>query len=135
MKTVIVFLLVASTVFFMSFTYISSAPDQDKWVAPTSSKELVNPFSGDASISKGEAIYKTRCVVCHGATGKGDGPAGKSLTPQAASHAAEYVQNQTDGEIFWKMSEGRGPMVGWKLIISEEDRWNLVNYIRTLAAE
>jgi len=134
MKTVIIFLLVISTLFFMSFTYNSGIlPDQDKWVAPASSKELVNPFSGVASISKGESIYKTRCVVCHGITGKGDGPAGASLTPKAADHASESVQSQTDGEIFWKMSEGRGPMVGWKLIISEEDRWNLVNYIRTLA--
>jgi mono/diheme cytochrome c family protein len=42
------------------------------------------------------------------------------------------VQDQADGELFWKISEGRGAMVGWKLIISEEDRWHLVNYIRTL---
>jgi mono/diheme cytochrome c family protein len=117
----------------MSFALNSNFSfSQGKWVAPNSSKEFKNPFTGEKSISKGELIYKTRCVVCHGEKGEGDGPAGKSLTPPAANHAADYVQNQTDGEIFWKMSEGRGAMVGWKLILSEEERWSLVNYIRTL---
>ncbi len=118
----------------MSFTLTSNLSfDQDKWVAPASSKELKNPFTGKASINKGKSIYKTRCVVCHGDKGKGDGPAGKALTPPAADHSADYVQKQTDGELFWKVSEGRGAMVGWKLILSEEDRWALVNYMRTLA--
>jgi len=134
MKTITGFLFVASAVIFMSFTRSSNVVfNQDKWVAPASSKEIKNPFTGDASIAKGESIYTTRCVVCHGANGEGDGPVGKSLTPPAANHTAAYVQNQTDGELFWKISEGRGPMVGWKLILLEEDRWAVVNYIRTLA--
>jgi cytochrome c553 len=109
-------------------------PDQDKWVAPASSKSTKNPFSGKSSISKGKSIYKARCVVCHGDKGKGDGPAGKALKPPAADHSSAGVQNQTDGELFWKISEGRGPMVGWKLILSEEDRWHVVNFVRTLKA-
>lgn len=135
MKTLLSLLFVASMAVFMSFNLInkSKLPLQDKWVAPASAKAIKNPFSGKASISKGKSIYKARCVVCHGEKGKGDGPAGKSLTPPAADHTADYVQKQTDGEIFWKISEGRGPMVGWKLILSEEERWALVNYIRTLA--
>ncbi len=134
MKTILSFLLLAGAVIFMSFTLTSNVVfTQDKWVAPASSKEIKNPFTGDASVTKGKSIYATRCVVCHGANGAGDGPAGKSLSPAAANHTEAYVQNQTDGELFWKISEGRGPMVGWKLILSEEDRWAVVNYIRTLA--
>ena len=118
----------------MSFSLNSNFSfDQDKWVAPASAKELTNPYTDAASISKGASIYKVRCVICHGDNGEGDGPAGKSLTPAAANHTSPAVQSQTDGELFWKVSEGRGPMVGWKLILSEEDRWALVNYIRTLA--
>jgi mono/diheme cytochrome c family protein len=122
----------------MSFTmdsYNPTTPDQDKWVAPATAKDVKNPFSGTESINKGMAIYKVRCVVCHGPEGNGDGPAGKALNPPAAIHSSAAVQSQTDGELFWKMSEGRGPMVGWKLILSEEDRWHLVNYVRTLKAE
>jgi mono/diheme cytochrome c family protein len=134
LKTLLTFLLVAGTAIFMSFTLNSNfIYDQDKWVAPASSKELKNPFAGKSSINKGKSIYKTRCVVCHGEKGAGDGLAGKALTPPAADHTANYVQEQTDGELFWKVSEGRGAMVGWKLILSEEERWALVNYMRTLA--
>jgi mono/diheme cytochrome c family protein len=121
----------------MSFTLdIDKAvyPDQDKWVAPASAKAVKNPYSGNSSISKGKSIYKARCVVCHGEKGMGDGPAGKALKPPAADHSSAGVQSQTDGELFWKVSEGRGPMVGWKLILSEEDRWHVVNYVRTLKA-
>jgi len=116
----------------MSFS-VSSSFIQDKWVAPDSAKELKNPYTDSASIIKGKSIYQIRCVVCHGTTGVGDGPAGKTLTPPAADQTTAEVQAQTDGELFWKISEGRGSMVGWKLMLSEEERWALVNYIRTLA--
>jgi len=123
----------------MSFTNITFEKDegvkQEKWIADETSKKLTNPQSGKSSIKKGAAIYKTRCVVCHGAKGTGDGPAAKALKPKPANHTSSDVQKQTDGEIYWKISEGRGPMVGWKLILSEEDRWNLVNFIRTLKAD
>ena len=125
-----VFILAILISFSFSF---SSNLIQDKWVAPSSAKELKNTFSGEESIAKGKSIYQTRCVVCHGATGAGDGPAGKALTPPAADQTTAAVQAQTDGELYWKISEGRGSMVGWKLILSEEERWALVNYIRTLA--
>ncbi len=136
-KTTLSFALILSFVgpFLLSFNGIPVTPDQEKWVAPASAKSLKNPFSGNSSINKGKSIYKTRCVVCHGDKGKGDGPAGKALNPPPADHTAAAVQSQTDGELFWKISEGRGPMVGWKLILSEEERWHLVNYLRTLKAK
>lgn len=130
-KTILSFIAITGSVVLMSFG-ITTNLDQDKWVAPESSKSLKNPRSGAESVANGKSIYSTRCVVCHGATGKGDGPAGKALNPPAADHSSEVVQAQTDGELFWKISEGRGAMVGWKLILSEQDRWDLVNYIRTL---
>lgn len=134
MKTLLSFLLVVGTATIMSFAITSNYSfDQEKWVAPASAKELMNPLAEQASNDKGKSIYQTRCVICHGDKGEGDGPAGKALTPPAASHASAAVQSQTDGELFWKISEGRGAMVGWKLILSEEERWALVNYIRTLA--
>ena len=118
----------------MSFSLNNDGPNptQERWHAPASAKNVKNPYSGKSSISEGKSIYKTRCTVCHGEKGKGDGPAGKALKPPAADHSAPLVQDQTDGELYWKISEGRGPMVSWKLILSEEDRWNVVNYLRTL---
>ena len=122
----------------MSFSLNTDSPidpDQERWLAPASAKSIKNPYSGKSSINAGKSIYKTRCTVCHGEKGKGDGPAGKALKPPAADHSSTLVQDQTDGELFWKISEGRGPMVSCKLILSEEDRWDVVNYLRTLKAK
>lgn len=133
MKTLFSFIAIAGSVVLMSFSLTSNLSTiyQDKWVAPASSKELVNPRTGAESTANGKSIYETRCLVCHGVTGNGDGPAGKALNPPAGIFTSDAIQSQTDGEIFWKISEGRGAMVGWKLILSDQDRWDLVNYIRT----
>ncbi|CAM2067817.1 Cytochrome c [Sulfidibacter corallicola] len=107
---------------------------QDAWVAPASAKTIQNPKAGDrqASAAKGKKVFQQRCTVCHGSHGKGDGPGGKALTPKPANLTSARVQNQADGELFWKISNGRGPMVSWQLILPEDDRWNLVNFLRTL---
>lgn len=140
MKNLVTTILLIFCITFMSFTSLQEKPPVDlkqdnRWVAPASSKKLKNPYSGKSSIKKGQAIYKMRCTVCHGDKGKGDGPGAKALNPKPADHTSKSTQSQTDGELFWKISEGRGAMVSWKLILSKEDRWNLVNFIRTLKAD
>ena len=74
-----VFVIVGFTL--MSFSLNTdrpTGPDQDRWLAPASAKNVKNPYSGKSSINAGKSIYKTRCIVCHGEKGKGDGPAGKA---------------------------------------------------------
>ncbi|HMC86926.1 MAG TPA: cytochrome c [Chitinophagaceae bacterium] len=80
-----------------------------------------------------KTLYITNCGPCHGDKGRGDGPAAPGLNPKPADHTSAAVQSETDGAIFWKLSEGRSPMPAYKKIFSEEQRWELVNYIRTLA--
>ncbi|HVV55133.1 MAG TPA: cytochrome c, partial [Mucilaginibacter sp.] len=63
-----------------------------------------------------------------------DGPAAVALNPKPADHSSEAVQKETDGSLFWKMSEGRKPMPSYKTMLSEKQRWELVDYIRTLAS-
>lgn len=105
----------------------------ERWLAPESAKEISNPVeSNKSSIKKGAAIFKTRCTVCHGNEGKGDGPGGKALNPKPANFSTDKVQSQTDGEIFWKITNGKGAMIKWEPILSEEERWQLVNFVRTL---
>ncbi len=113
----------------------SYAQNQEKWIAPESSKEINNPVSvkkRSSSAKNGAKLFKKFCIVCHGEQGIGDGPGGKALDPKPANLTSEPVQKQIDGEIFWKISNGRNAMIKWNPIIAEEDRWNLVNYIRTL---
>mgnify|MGYP003109959153 FL=1 len=72
------------------------------------------------------------CFVCHGPKGKGDGMGGAGLTPKPTDLTTEEFQSQSDGAIFWKITEGRAPMASYKTSIPEKKRWELVNYLRTL---
>lgn len=100
--------------------------------APAPAKKMVNPLKGDAAATKsGKKLYKQMCAICHGDFGRGDGMAGASLTPRPANFTEVGIQGQTDGEIFWKLTEGKSPMAAYKAILKENQRWELVNYIRT----
>ena len=106
---------------------------QEQWVAPESAKTIKNPYEGNTiAAQKGQQLYSKLCWTCHGKQGLGDGPAGKSLKPKPKSLASSDVQNQSDGELFWKLSNGKGMMVPYKHSLSEEQRWQLINYIRSL---
>ncbi len=132
MKKYLLTIIVISFVFF-GFKNINSL--QDRWVAPAAAKKISNPISAkkkSASAKKGSKLFAQYCVACHGKLGKGDGVGGKALNPKPANLTSAMVQNQTDGEIFWKISNGRNAMIKWGPIIPENNRWNLVNYIRTL---
>jgi mono/diheme cytochrome c family protein len=111
----------------------STAGAQD-WKAPASAKATRNPVAKDAGIQAGKSLFESTCAICHGSTGKGDGPAGAALNPKPKNLADKAVQAQADGEFFWKISEGRGVMPGWKHL-AEKDRWSLVYYLRSLAAK
>ncbi len=103
------------------------------WVAPASADQLKNPFANNAEATKkGKKLYNQLCNICHGDKGKGDGMAGAALTPKPANFTSDKVQSQSDGAIFWKLTEGRAPMASYRDILKEEERWQLVNYIRTL---
>jgi mono/diheme cytochrome c family protein len=96
-----------------------------------------NPVLPDAkSIAAGQALFSANCAPCHGASGKGDGPLGLTLNPRPADltfHAIPGVH--TDAQLFDWITNGfpGSRMPAWKNIISDTDRWNLVNFIRTLA--
>ena len=105
---------------------------QDNWVAPESAKEMANVYSeNDIATQKGAKMYQKLCWTCHGKTGQGDGPAGSGLKPKPRNFSLAEVQNQSDGELFWKLSNGRGMMIPYKLSLTEDQRWQLINFIRT----
>lgn len=101
---------------------------QGEWKAPADAKNMKNPEKG---ADLGKKSVETNCVSCHGPKGKGDGPAAAALNPKPANWTADKVKKETDGEIFWKISNGRGPMPPWKHL-PEKERWQIVNYIRQL---
>jgi mono/diheme cytochrome c family protein len=102
---------------------------QGEWKAPADAKNTKNPVKGVGNAKKN---VETNCASCHGASGRGDGPAAVALPPpKPADWTSAPVQGQTDGELFWKISNGRGAMPPWKHL-PEKDRWEIVNYLRTL---
>lgn len=104
------------------------------WMVPKEASSRSNPLSGDqASINSGKALYQTYCTPCHGNQGKGNGIAAVSLKPKPADHTSDMIQSESDGSLFYKISEGRTPMPSYKAAFTESQRWALVNYIRTLA--
>lgn len=109
----------------------TSAP----WAAPASEKAKKNPLPTDKkAIEQGEKVAKINCVSCHGPLGKGNGPAAVALNPKPADWTSKKVQEEADGELFWKITNGRGPMPSWRHL-PENDRWAVVRFIRTLAGK
>lgn len=105
---------------------------EEPWKAPAAAKNLTNPLKNNSEATvEGKKLYTNMCVVCHGNKGKGDGIAGMTLKPRPSNFTQAIVQEQTDGEIFWKITEGRAPMASYKELLTEEQRWQLVNYLRT----
>ncbi len=126
MKTITIILLLFPVICYSQMANAS-------WVAPSSSKEIKSPYAfDDAFIKKGKTLFNNMCVVCHGNKGKGDGIAGMNLKPRPSNLPSVKVQSQTNGELFWKMTTGRPPMAAYKDIISVEQRWQLIAYIRQL---
>lgn len=104
------------------------------WAAPADAAHRTNPVPpSEQSVSNGRQIYQTNCASCHGAEGEGDGPAGKALKPPAANLKVMAPQH-SDGDLAWKIAEGRGAMPPWKGTLSENDIWDVVNYIKQFAS-
>jgi mono/diheme cytochrome c family protein len=108
---------------------LTAAWAQGEWKAPAEAKATKNPVKGVGNAKKN---IETNCVTCHGAGGKGDGPAAAALPPpKPADWTSAKIAAESDGELFWKISNGRGAMPPWKHL-PDKDRWEIINYIRTL---
>jgi mono/diheme cytochrome c family protein len=117
------------------FTGLTTANAQSNWKAPATAKTIKSPLTGSANdLKAGKKIFTEMCVICHGIKGKGDGIAAAALSPKPANYTSKTVQDQTDGELFWKITNGNAPtaaMAAYKDILTETQRWQMVAYIRT----
>ena len=105
-----------------------------QWTAPATEARKKNPVAATASsLAAGEKIYLKRCLACHGKTGNGDGPDAADLGIHPAKLSDPTIRTQTDGELFWKITVGKKPMPNYGSRLSPTDRWNVINYLRSLA--
>ena len=106
----------------------------EKWTAPAAEARKKNPVAvSESSLAAGQKIYVKRCVACHGKTGNGDGPDAADLGIHPAKLSDGLIRGQTDGELFWKITVGKKPMPNYGSRLSPTDRWNVINYLRSLA--
>jgi mono/diheme cytochrome c family protein len=119
-------------------------PDFSKntWELPPDADKTKNPTpASEESIAKGKELYlersKGNCIFCHGEAGSGNTENLPKLRRKPADLSnKERMTAMTDGEIFWKISKGiTGIMPAGEKRMSEEERWHVVNYVRTLAKE
>jgi len=99
------------------------------WTVPDENKSKVASFKFDDSThNAGEQVFMRNCISCHGTPGKANF---SKLNPSPGDPATEKFQKETDGALFYKISEGRGAMPSFKNVLSEKERWQVISFIRT----
>ena len=93
---------------------------------------LLDPLAPDERDEERAALkYEHYCQACHGAGGAGDGSVGVKYIPQPMDLTLPYVQNQTDGQLYYTITHGGVVMPGYRFALSQEDRWRIVRYLKT----
>jgi mono/diheme cytochrome c family protein len=105
------------------------------WAAPAKAKKVKNPVpNAKESRSRGHKIYLEKCVSCHGVKGDGREETAKTLVPRPPDFTDLHMMKEmTDGEIFWKITTGKGAMPSYHKELTEMERWDLVHYVRSFA--
>ena len=113
---------------------VSSHGNKD-WPVPEAARKVPNPVkSSPAVLAAAKKIYVETCEQCHGEKGKGDGSEAMMYSVKPANFTDHHMMSEmTDGEIFYKITEGRKPMPGFKNSLTEEQRWQMVHFVRTFA--
>jgi|KBSSwiStaDraftv2_1062776.scaffolds.fasta_scaffold667219_1 mono/diheme cytochrome c family protein len=124
---------------------VTAGPPQDfsknTWDIPADADKTKNPVeANEESIAKGKVLFMTKekgnCIFCHGETGAGN----KENLPRLRRVPADLSDKDrmptlSDGEIFWKITKGiTGIMPSREKQLTEEERWHVVNFVRTLSA-
>lgn len=109
------------------------ADDDEGFRMKDEAAALQNPVPANAeSIARGKAFYEMTCLVCHGASGTGDGPVADKFAEKAPVDLTDaYVQDQADGQIFFTLTRGRATMPFYRDALSPAERWDVINYVRS----
>ena len=106
----------------------------EPWVAPPEADKIVNPLEVDEyTLEDGKDVYTVNCMSCHGEKGDADTPIAAALDPKPKNYKDPSFLKQSDGAIYWKITTGKGLMVSFKDILSEEEIWSTIVYIKSLA--
>jgi len=102
---------------------------QQEWVVPPEKKtRLSDTKFTDETIKLGSQVYLINCKSCHGDPGKNNVT---KLVPPPPDPVSALMQNNTDGEMYFKVQEGRGPMPSFKNSLTSIEIWEVIAYIRS----
>jgi putative copper resistance protein D len=102
---------------------------------PTTYRRSPLPYDAQ-SIARGVTLYARQCAVCHGRNGKGDGSGGAGLPRLPADLTAPHTAQHTAGDLFWWITHGieTAGMPAFGHVLAEDERWDLINFLRALSA-
>jgi mono/diheme cytochrome c family protein len=128
------FLTIIAFVSFVLYSFTSIVVEQEEWIVPAKYENMKNPIAAKTDAAIGKSLYSKHCKSCHGKEGYGDGPKASEQKGDLGDFSTEEFQAQSDGALFYKTSFGRDDMPEYtKKMPDDEDRWLIVNYMRTLA--
>ena len=117
---------------FLAFCFFHNISLAHKWVAPQEASIIQNPIPySEISVAQGKDIYSKNCMNCHGVNAEGLNPKTTGLK-QWTSNLVLGLKNHSDGDFFWKIQNGKGAMPSFRNGLSENDIWNLINFIKSL---
>jgi mono/diheme cytochrome c family protein len=108
-----------------------------EWIVPEEAKKQQNPLKiSDSNLRAARSLYFEDCSNCHGDAGKGDGPEAHLHDPAPADLSdATRMTPISDGELFFKISDGHRPMQSFKRRLTVDQRWQLVLFIREFSSK
>lgn len=129
-------ILFALIITVIGLTIVHAARQKTEWNVPEDAKKVKSPIKPSEDVLKSaRKLFLDHCAQCHGETGKGDGPDAMMYDPAPGDLTdAKRMASQSEGELFWKISEGKKPMPAFKKRMTEEQRWQLVLFVRSLSA-
>ncbi len=111
----------------------ANLPEAKPWKTPDKYAKMKAPKSTPESIAKGKELYTKHCKSCHGVTGKGDGTKAASLKTTITAFSDKAFKGLTDGDKYFRAVIGRDEMPNFeKKLVSEDERWAVIQYIGTL---
>ena len=120
----------------IALSIVLGVTHRGQWNIPEEAKLRQNPIhASPQALHSARILYDDHCERCHGKTGRGDGADATkfSTSPRDLSDSSR-MSAQSDGELFYKISEGRRPMPEFKTKLTEEQRWQLVLFMRSMAS-
>lgn len=125
--------MIVSVLMLGLFAFTTVDFQSGEWVVPDKYESMKNPTDAEEDLDIGEELYMKHCKSCHGKEGLGDGSKAAEQEGDLGDFSSEEFQAQSDGALFYKTTTGRDDMPNYdKKMPDDEDRWLVVNYMRTL---